>query len=225
MRGVALQVGPTIESCINQPLICLDVFGHKVRTSQFDNSKFSRFISIRPSCRLISPSIWAVGETKKYRIHHSFGSKLKSRKCRILRSLRIVSLRSRKCRILGLLWARDPEIPPMEASLFWRPLISAKPQKSSNGDNSICFILHSALGPHKSAIHINFPSGLSVPDKAKYGEKSDKCFARIALSTQTPENMTKKHYSRHSNNWKRKSTLPKAKPTNDVLLPKLFWRN
>ena len=125
----------------------------------------------------------------------------------------------------GLLWARDPEIPPMEASLFWRPLISTKPQKSSNGDNSICFILHSALGPHKSAIHINFPSGLSVPDKAKYGEKSDKCFARIALSSQTPENMTKKHYSRHSNNWKRKSTLPKAKPTNDVLLPKSIWRN
>ena len=76
-------------------------------------------------------------------------------------------------------------------SPFDAPLIS-NPQKSSNGDNSICFILHSPLSPHKSAIHINFPSGLSVPDKAKCGEKSDKCFTRIALSGQTPTTCQKK---------------------------------
>ena len=97
--GGALQVGPTIESCIKQQLMCLDVFGQKIRISKLDNLKFFRFILIRPCCRLRSLPIWVVGENKKYRIHHSFGSKLKSRKCRILHSLKVVSLRSRKCRI------------------------------------------------------------------------------------------------------------------------------
>ena len=86
----------------------------------------------------------------------------------------------------------SPSLSSSSSSSF-RALISlSSPQKSSNGDNSICFILHSPLSPHKSAIHINFPQRSVQRDKAKCGEKSDKCFTRIALSGQTPNNMTKR---------------------------------